>query len=117
MYSYATVISFMITIYYGLTECTPISEPFAASCQPYKVECDIIPKTNFNFNCSAEIPAFSGMDCAELHPPPDVCKQLTIVNTTPGITAVANGGLANVTVRACTNSTIWPGSYLLLYSS
>jgi hypothetical protein len=45
------------------------------------------------------------MECAELHPPPDVCKQLTVVNTTPGVTAVANGGLANVTVSANSNNT------------
>ena len=115
LYSLATVISFMITTYHGLIECTPISEPFAASCQPYKVECDIIPKSNFDFNCSAKLPAFSGMECAELHPPPDICKQLTVVSTTPGITAVAKGGLADVTVRAGAHSTIWVA--ILLYSS
>jgi hypothetical protein len=77
------------------------------------VECDIIPKTNFYFNCSAKIPAFSGMECAELHPPPDVCKQLTVVNTTPGVTATANGGLAIVTVRLLQIQII----QILLYSS
>ncbi len=102
----------MMTTYYGLTECTPISEPFE-SCRPYKVECDIIPKTNFEFNCSAEIPAFSSTVCAELHPPPDVCKQLTVINTTPGVTAVANGGLAIVTVSATMDQII----QILLYSS
>ena len=85
--------------YYGLTECALTSEPFTG-CQSYKVGCDIIPGTNFDFNCSATIPAFSGMKCAQLHPPPDICKQLTVVSTTPGVTAVADGGLANVTVGA-----------------
>ena len=85
--------------YYGLTECALTSEPFTG-CQSYKVGCDIIPGTNFDFNCSATISAFSGMKCVQLHPPPDVCKQLTVVSTTPGVTAVADGGLANVMVGA-----------------
>ena len=98
--SFVTVISFMIAAaYYGLTECALTSEPFTG-CQSYKVGCDIIPGTNFDFNCSATIPAFSGMKCAQLHPPPDVCEQLTVVSTTPGVTAVADGGLANVMVGA-----------------
>lgn len=102
VYSFVTAtLSFMITTYYyGMTECTLPPEPFAR-CQSYKVECDIIPKTNFDFNCSAAIPAFGdNMNCVELHPPPDICKQLTVVSTTPGVTAVANVGLANVMVRA-----------------
>ena len=90
-------INFMVATYYGLTMCASTSGSFA-SCRPYKVECDIIPETNFDFNCSAAIPAFSDMECAELHPPPDICKELTVVKASPGVNAVANGGLANVTV-------------------
>ena len=95
------IISFMITVYqYGLT----VSQCY----QSYKVECDIIPGSNFEFNCSAAIPAYStsGEQCAELDPPRDICHQLTIVATSPGVHAVISGqGLAheyvNLTVRLC----------------
>ena len=88
--------------YYGLTECALTSEPFTG-CQSYKVGCDIIPGTNFDFNCSATIPAFSDKKCTELYPNTDICNTLTDVSTTPGVSIqVANGRLANVTV--CANS-------------
>ena len=90
----------MVTTYYGLTVCaTSSTSGQFANCQPYKVQCDIIPGTNFDFNCSSTLPAFGDMECAELHPPPDICKQLTVVKASPlGVNAVAYGGLANVTV-------------------
>lgn len=70
----------------------------APTCQPYQVECHPIPTHNTGYLCSATIPAFSGIECAELHSP--YCNHpLTVEGTSPGISAVANGRLANVTVR------------------
>ena len=69
----------------------------APTCQAYQVECHLIPPDNTGYLCSATIPAFSGIECAELHPP--YCNQpLTVEGTSPGISAIANGRLANVTV-------------------
>ena len=95
----STAISFIMIAYSRLTVCTLISEP-SASC---KMECDLTTESNFHFNCSATIPAFSDKKCTELYPNTDICNTLTDVSTTPGVSIqVANGRLANVTV--CANS-------------
>lgn len=85
-----------------LTECREGSSTLGhAHCQPYRLECDLKPGAFFNaFNCSVAITAYVD-SCIELHPPVDICHQITINLVIDGVEAEANGGLINATVCSC----------------
>ena len=87
-----------IVVVSQLAEC---SEGSSIHCQPYRLECDLKPGSFFNaFNCSVAITAYIN-SCIELHPPVDICHQITISSVTDGVETEANGGLINATVCSC----------------